>query len=248
MQSTVKQLYLRLAACVWILALLSVTLHGQIVRLPPAQVTIDEDILASFVDEPCHHFERARDRFLAGDTKAAAHELRTAAAFLELEAARATAAGSMALEASVNDLERLAGGVETAEVRSVDVLQRAFAGAHRALACHHCIKTAHECCRPATFLDKVAMARAGEDLQASVIHLKQAAQWSGEALDVETLKALDASERVSAKLINKQDTARQETFRTIRLLGKRLEAITGRTIMIAPPLTDDNRLAPSIFQ
>jgi len=51
-------------------------------KLPAIQIAIDEDILAAFVDEPCRHFEAARDSFVLGESRQVAQHLRIASAFL----------------------------------------------------------------------------------------------------------------------------------------------------------------------
>ena len=54
--------------------------------LSPAKIEIDEDILATFIDKPCHHFEAAREGFMTGEVKQAAGHLNSATAYLQLEA------------------------------------------------------------------------------------------------------------------------------------------------------------------
>ena len=220
----------------------------QLPHVPPTQVTIDEDILAAFVDEPCHHFEAARDRFLTGDSKQASEHLRTAAAFLRLDAARAAPDGKAALRASIAELGRLAGAVEDGRIDTVQVLQQAFARAHYALAGHHCVKSAHRCCRPATFQDKQESARAGRDLKAATVHLNKGAWWSGGELDEQTQELLERAQLTADHLIRQRGSSRNEVDRNIRALHGKLEEFSGLKIMLAPPLSEDRHLAPSILR
>lgn len=220
----------------------------QLRPVPSAQITIDEDILAAFVDEPCHHFESVRDRFLAGDAKQASEHLRTAAAFLQLEAARAAPDGKAALEASIAELGRLAGAVEDGRIDTVQVLEHAFGRAHYALAGHHCIKSAHRCCHPATFQDKQESARAGRDLQAATVHLNKGSWWSGGELDEQTQDLLGRAQLTADHLIWRDSSSRGEVDRTIRAVRGKLEEMSGLRIMLAPPLPRDKNVAPSILR
>lgn len=131
-----KRLTLNGLICTVVLATMSVARPHEVMaqrelrRLPATQVVINEDILAAFVDEPCRHFEAARDAFVRGEDEQAAHSLRIASAFLRLEAARATANGKVMLDASVRDLQRLAVSIENNQVRAIEALQQAFARTH----------------------------------------------------------------------------------------------------------------------
>jgi len=212
-----------------------------------ATITIDEDVLATFVDEPCHHFERARDSFLARDGRTTAKELRIAAAFLKFEAVRSTPQGRANLETSIRELDRLAVSVQGNRVKSVKVLKQAFARAHFALAGHHCVQSARRCCHPATFQNKREMARTGYDLKAATIHLRRGLIWSGNDLDPKTQKMLDAAQLSAGKLINNRPQGSQNrVIRSIHSVHRKLEALTGRKILISPPLAIGDKLGPSI--
>jgi len=218
-------------------------------RLPSATVTIDEDILAAFIDEPCHHFEAARDRFVAGGTKQAAEHLQTAAAFLQLEAARAMPEGKAALDASIAELRRLTAAVQNNQIESVQVFEQAFARAHYALASHHCIKSAHRCCRPETFQDKQESARAGWDLKAAAIHFNRGSLWDGNELDEETRNLISGAQLSADQLIQQDSSPQSEIQHTIHALHGKLEKVSGLKIMLAqplPPEEDENGL--SIFR
>jgi hypothetical protein len=217
-------------------------------RLPATQIAIDEDILTAFADEPCRNFEAARDAFVRGENRQAAHNLRTASAFLRLEAARATADGKLAIDASVRELQRLAVAIDNNQVRAVEVLQQAFARAHYALAGHHCIKSAHRCCQPAAFENERSMNRIGHDLNAAATHLKRGALWAGSEPDTETLSALNTARFSAERLIRMGETQQDEVTRAIHSVRDNLEKFTGRKIMLAPPLVADDDLGPSIIR
>ncbi|MFV1968313.1 MAG: hypothetical protein ACC628_23050, partial [Pirellulaceae bacterium] len=209
-------------------------------RLPPARIVIDEDILEAFVDEPCHHFEAARDAFVANRYPQAAEHLRKATAYLRLEAARASDSDRAALDASVRALQATALAVNHGQVRAVERLYEAFARAHLALANHHCIKSAHRCCRPGTFSDKREMSRTGHDLKAATMDLSRALRWAGDKPDKETQQLLDASQRAADKLIQQEGGSQVDVQRAIHRLHGKLENLIGRKIMLAQPLTPVN--------
>lgn len=217
-------------------------------RLPTTHVAVDEDILTAFVDEPCRNFEAARDSFVGGDNKQAAHNLRTASAFLRLEASRAAADGKVMLDASVRELQRLAVAIENNQVRTVEALQQAFARAHYALAGHHCIKSAHRCCQPAAFENERSVNHIGHDLNAAVTHLKRGAFWTGTEPDAEMLSAVNAAQLSAGQMIRTGEAQQDDVTRAIRSVRDKLEEFTGRKIMLAPPLAADDNLGPSIFR
>ncbi len=217
-------------------------------RLPPTQIVIDPAILASFTDEPCHHFEQARERLNASEPRQAAEHLRTGAAFLKLEAARATPQGREPLAASIRELEKLAEAVEQGVVRTATPLDAAFMRAHYALAGHHCIKAAHRCCQVGTPQHEVDSKRASQDLRAAAKHLERASWWGQQEVDKETRELLQTSHLAANALSNDGSLAHGKATRAITALGGKLEALTGRKIILAPQVTEADELGPSIFR
>jgi hypothetical protein len=80
-------------------------------NVPQGYVLVEEDVLLQFVELPGEHFHKARENFLKKDLKGAASEIRKGAAFLKLQAARATNEGKKGLNASIAELEKLANDV-----------------------------------------------------------------------------------------------------------------------------------------
>ena len=238
-----------LLACVLAISV-HTTLLGQETtnRLPPTQVMIDTSILAAFVDEPCHHFEEARATLIAMDPRLAATHLRTSAAFLKLEAARATPQGRVPLVASARELANLAEAVEQGSVREASSLDGAFARAHYALAAHHCLKAAHRCCWSNRPRSQAESKRASHDLQAAAKHLERASWWAHQELDTDTKELLKSSRLAADALDASGDQSYDKASRAIMALGNKLEQLTGRKIMIAPPVTEADDLGPSIFR
>ena len=220
----------------------------EIRRLPPTRIAVDEDILAAFVDEPCRNFEDAREAVSRGENKRAAHYLRVAAAFLRLEATRATAEGSLMLDMSIRELQHLALSIDNNQIPELAVLKPAFARAHYALAGHHCIKSAHHCCPPAAFENKAAMNRVGHDLNAAATHLNRGAIWVDREPDDETLDVLNAAEFSAQRLIKSGQAPQGEVARAIRSVRDKLEDFTGRKILLAPPMAGYDQFVPSTLR
>jgi hypothetical protein len=80
-----------------------------------------------------NHFRKARGSFLQNERKEVASEIRQGAASLELEAERTAGKGKEIIHASVRELEKLAGEVETGAISSVGKLEEAFNHAYKAL-------------------------------------------------------------------------------------------------------------------
>jgi hypothetical protein len=106
-------------------------------KVPGGGVLVDEDVLTVLADEPERYMQAAHESFLKKDVKATAAELRKAAAFVKLEAARAADDSKTGLVASATELEKLASDVEKGAVTSVEKLDSTFARAAHALANHH---------------------------------------------------------------------------------------------------------------
>lgn len=233
MLSTIQTL-VRAALLTYGVAICSVTALAQPAQVSKPQVIIDEDVLATFVDEPCRHFERARDCLLKKDRQGTANHLRIGAAFLKLQEARAVAQGKKLLSASIHELEQLAVVVENKRLPKVEDLQQAFARAHYALAGHHCIKSAHRCCRTSSDVDKKELRRAGQDLKAAGVHLKLGSLWEGTEPDAKTRAALSDTWGSANDLMLGAPGSQNRASRIIGKLRERLENVTGRKIGVAP--------------
>jgi serine protease Do len=79
------------------------------------------------------HFRKARESFLQNDSRAAASEIREAAADLKSEADQAGEKGGEILRGSIRELEELAEAVKKGTVHSVQQLDEVFAKAYQAL-------------------------------------------------------------------------------------------------------------------
>lgn len=210
-------------------------------------VLVDTDILAAFVNKPCENFQSAREQFLSGNNTKAAGFLKTASAYLRLEAARADAMSRVAIENSVRDLEQLASAVEKGETRAYSELQGIFVEAHVALASHHCVQSDSCCCqleKDGVNGDVTCVCR---ELNAATIHLEQATMWrNGELAELsqsilETTPVTEMHSMSFSESMNRQskDGNRSQFLSTMKQrigsLHQKLEAFTGRKIQLARP-------------
>lgn len=214
----------------------------------PAKISIDEEVLAAFVDEPCNHFESAKRAFVIRRYSDAANHLRVASAFLQLESARALDETKVKLDASISELQRLAVDVERSQVASVDTLGGAFARAHYALAGHHCVKSAHACCQLDAPQHAQHSVQAGRDLKAAATHMQRGLTWSGEESDEHMSQVINSANLSADQLIRGGRASHGKANHAIRSIRNRLQGLTGLKISLAPPLTDRDDVAPSLFR
>jgi len=92
------------------------------------------------------------------------------------------------------------------------------------------------------------MKRVGHDLNAAAIHLKHGEFWNGGELNDDALRALDDAQLSAEQLISFGEVPQSDVVGAIQSVRNKLEDLTGRRISLAPPLTDDDTLGPSIFR
>ncbi len=187
-------------------------------KAPEGYVLVEEDIILVLLDETDEHLQKGRESFLKKDAKAAAHEIREAAAFLGLEAARATGDVKKALLAAAHDLARLAEGVERGTVTAVKDLDTVFARVHYALARHHHLKAT------AAWAKKAAH-KAGLDLRAAATHLEHAAAWVGKKGEAGVAEVIKGSRLLAGKLIEGTGWVPVEVGKGLEAMGKEIEKL-----------------------
>jgi len=185
---------------------------------PEDNVIISEDIFIIFADEPQHHYMRAFENFLKHDWEAAAAEIRKGAAFLELEAVRATGDAKKGLTASVQMLENLAEDIEKGAVRSAKDVQEVFAKAEHAVAKHHYL-------RATGAWGKKWIEKAGQELHATAVSLEHSFAWAGQKLEAGTVKVMDDARHVAGKLIEGAGWAADEVGKAIEYLGREIDKL-----------------------
>lgn len=215
---------------------------------PRTSVTIDERILAAFVDEPCRHFEAAKQAFITGQQTPAANHLRIAAAHLQLESARAHPDAKAELEASIAELGRMAAALERSEVTSLDALGKVFSRAHFALAGHHCVKSSYSCCQASSQPHPKLNEQAGLDLKAAANHMQQGLAWSGIESDEQLSRLVRAAHISANDLMQDGRATHGKAKHAIRSIRNKLEGFTGLKISLAPPLSERDDSGPSLFR
>lgn len=163
-------------------------------QAPDGYVMVQEDVLYVLADAPGEHFHKARQSFLKKDFKTSAEEIRKSAAFLKLQAARATEEGKKGLDDSIAGLETLADDVEKGTVTSAKTLDQAFARAHQRLARHHYLKAAE-------YKAKKDTKRVGHELKAATLHLENGLAWSGHETEAGMAAVLRGTADLAGKLV-----------------------------------------------
>lgn len=125
-------------------------------KAPEGHILVDEEVWLVVEDEAEEHFHRAHESFVKKDLKKTAADIRKGAAFLKLEAGRATEEGKKLLEDSSHELTKLAEDVEYGATTSVKRLDEAFAH-------HHHLKAKESWTNHA----EQAPHKVGQDLQAA---------------------------------------------------------------------------------
>jgi len=182
---------------------------------PKGYVVVEEDVLLQFVDSPGEHFHKARQSFLKKDFKSAAEDIRKGAAFLRLQAARATSEGKKGLIASIAELEKLANDVEKGTVTSAKTLDRAFARAHHKLAQHHYLKALD-------YKAKKDTKKLGHSLKAAAVHLENGFAWAGHELEAGTVKVVRTALDLGGKLIEGTGWITEEVGKAVDYIGEEI--------------------------
>nr|WP_286197374.1 hypothetical protein [Variovorax boronicumulans] len=145
--------------------------------------------------EPHRHFEAALADFTQQKYQAAAGEVRRAAAYLRLEAARAHGDARKALDGAQAQLGRTAAALDRGSVRTEADLTAAFARADHALALSHRARAAESWGRK-------AYDEAGHELRAAAQGVENAAAWTGEqartAAAASTAEARSVADRLAS--------------------------------------------------
>jgi hypothetical protein len=186
---------------------------------PKALTLQDPSVKAA---EPESSFQKANEFFLKKDLEAAASEIRKGAEFLKKEVKAASKDGKAALNASVQELEKLAGDVEKGTVTSAEKLKNAFARSSEALAHHHYLKASESWAKKKT-------KETGESLTAAARYLEETARWSGRKLESGTVEVVNYVRTVGDKLIRGTGYGLEEVSKSIKEMGRELSAFVKKT-------------------
>lgn len=173
-------------------------------------------------DEPQRHFGAAVEAFAKKDYKAAATEVRKAAAYVRLESARAVGQAKTGLEAAGAGLEKTAQALDKGAIKAEKDMEmdmdRAFANSNHALALAHRAKAAESWAHK-------AYDQAGYELKAAAQGLESAAAWTGaEAKSAATTGVSDARS-VGDKLASGGVWAKDEVAKGFESLGGALNKL-----------------------
>jgi hypothetical protein len=181
-----------------VLALIMLTLTGTACQKgekeePQAMVEVEEWVLPDsllseqvwlyFTDKPEEYFQQTISDLDLDRSGPAAHDLRTAAAYLKIEAARGRGQSKKALKAAIDGLERAAGQIEDGVGIQTTDMETMFARAHYALAEHHYD-------RATALWKRKDEIKAGEELDVSATHVEHGMGWVTETPDQARISAL----------------------------------------------------------
>jgi hypothetical protein len=169
-------------------------------------------------DEPQRHFGAAVEAFANKDYKAAATEVRKAAAYVRLESARAAGEAKKGLDAANTELEKTAQALDKGTIKTEKDMSKAFANANHALALAHRAKAVESWAHKA--YDQV-----GYELKAAAQGLENAAAWTGaEAKSAATTGVSDARS-VGDKLASGGVWGKDEVAKGFESLGGALNKL-----------------------
>jgi hypothetical protein len=169
-------------------------------------------------DEPQRHFGAAADDFAKKDFKAAATEVRKAAAYLRLESARAVGEAKKGLDAAGADLEKTARALDKGAVKVEKDMDQSFANANHALALAHRAKAAE------SWVHK-AYDQAGYELKVAAQGLESAAAWTGTEAKSTVAAGVSDARTVGDKLASGGVWAKDEVAKGFESLGSALNRV-----------------------
>lgn len=172
--------------------------------------------------EPRRHFDSALALAAKQDYKDAAIETRRGAAYVRLEAARATGRAKAALDSAATSLERSARRLDTGSLKSTSTLQQDYARADHALALGHRAKAAEAWSRK-------AYEQAGYELKAAGQGVSDAAGWSSDEVKTQAASAALEARTTGDKLARGGVWVRDEVARAFDLLGQAIDRV-GATV------------------
>jgi hypothetical protein len=169
-------------------------------------------------DEPQRHFGAAIEAFAKKDYKAAATEVRKAAAYVRLESARAVGQAKTGLDAAGSELEKTAKALDKGAVKAEKDMDTAFANANHALALAHRAKAAESWAHK-------AYDQAGYELKAAAQGLESAAAWTGAEAKSAASTGVSDARSVGDKLASGGVWAKNEVAKGFESLGGALNKL-----------------------
>ncbi|MGE5255752.1 MAG: hypothetical protein ACM3KE_03720 [Hyphomicrobiales bacterium] len=183
---------------------------------PPGYVLVEEDTVITFANEARKSFRAAVADFLNRRMRAAAAEIRKGAAYMKLEAARASGDARKALMDSVQELEKLANEVQKAAVSDLNDLQNVFARAEYALARHHYLKAVE-------LRTKGDAQKTGRELMSAADYVDSGQVWLTQKMHEGVSDSVNEARRVAAKMVYGAGATADEVGKAFDGLGKELD-------------------------
>lgn len=197
-------------------------------KAPPGYVIVEEEVLYDLPENyPDQPMKAARKYLGKKDYQAAARETRKVEAFLKAERTRSDVGNDSALDAGIDDLEKIASKLEAESAIPEKELKDSFARAHLALAASDQAKASEN------FAAKEAR-RAGQEMKAGAKHVEKAAEWSGTKLDHGAKAAVKGSLELSGKLLEGAGWVPEEVGKGIHDLGSEIDRL-GQKLRTSKP-------------
>jgi hypothetical protein len=160
----------------------------------------------------------ASSYFARGDRFKAATDIRAGAALVKLEAARHDATNRTGLEDAAKQLDDLASGVATGNVKSPKELNDTFSQADLALARHY-----HEMAKASMAQDEHV--KIGYWLHGAADALDDGAQWSGHKLAADSRATVNDAQSLGTKLESGAKWTADEVNKCVSDLGSEIESL-----------------------
>ena len=165
--------------------------------------------------EPASHFQKADELFLKKNLKGAASEIRKGAGFIKHKAESATKDGKEDLNASAQELEKLAKDIERGGVTSEKRLKDTFARSYHTLSNYEYRRASESWAEKKTTETGQALADAAHDME-------QAAKWSGRELETGMADTMEYARMVGGKLVKGAGWTVDEVDKSIKGIGSAL--------------------------
>jgi hypothetical protein len=216
-------------------------------QAPDGWVLVQERVVVLTANEPQNHFLRAQQFLTQNDAKAAAGEMRMAAAYIDMQAARGRGQADPGLTQAADQLRKLAGQIGHQQQQGADAqqqqqqLKQGFARANVALAKHLQTLAQRE-------IQSQKNVMAGHDLDSAVESLAAAYAWSGQQPPQDVTDTLQQSQQLAVKLMLPGDATagQQPDADAARTAAARMDARGAQAPQDAQKTLD--RLAQAIEQ
>lgn len=152
----------------------------------------------------------ARQSFLQKNYNAAAQDIRKTVAFMKTQEENASASGKKMLTSSINELDKIADGLEKGTVTSVNALDNAFARAKEAISSNSQMKTAES--------------KTGQAWQSTSSGVKNGLSWTGDKLKAGFIAVAKGTGWVVGKAVEGTGWVSSKTGSMINSAGTKVQS------------------------